>query len=93
MHVSNITANWAGCGSARRLVIALLERLDRWAFADQDARARAQGWQVRRPALFIRVYRNPKFDAFVTCTACEGEGVTSRGHCRGCLGSGRVRPF
>jgi hypothetical protein len=70
---------------------ALLGQLDHWAFDELDERAKAQGWQVRRPAPLIRVYRNPDFDLYVCCTTCGGEGVTTRGNCRSCLGFGRVR--
>lgn len=97
MHFTNTTAKPAQYHIARRsprgLWGVLLEKLDTWAFRELDDRARAQGWEVRRPAPLIRVYRNPDFDLYVRCASCGGEGVTSRGHCRGCLGSGRVRPF
>ncbi|MFI6501125.1 hypothetical protein [Nonomuraea typhae] len=69
----------------------LLELLDRRAFAELDRRARAQGWQVIRPSLLTRVYRNRNFDSLSPCAACAGEGVTVRGACRTCVGSGRVR--
>lgn len=94
MDVSNITAKPAQYRpvrhSPRRLWRVLIEWLDAWAFADLDARARVQGWQIRRPAPLIRVYRSTAFDLYVRCPSCGGEGATNRGHCRGCLGSGRV---
>ncbi|MFI6919092.1 hypothetical protein ACIBIZ_03995 [Nonomuraea spiralis] len=74
-----------------RLAEALLAKLDHWAFDALDERARSQGWRVRRPAPLVRVYRNPDFDLYVRCTACGGDGMTSRGDCRACRGFGRVR--
>ncbi|NRQ31953.1 hypothetical protein HII36_08880 [Nonomuraea sp. NN258] len=91
MDVSNLIAERAVRNPLFRLLAALLRRIDAWAFDALDARARAQGWQVRRPAPLIRVYRNPDFDTLTRCLACAGEGVTARGHCHACLGSGRVR--
>ncbi|MFG1682308.1 hypothetical protein ACGFNP_19225 [Nonomuraea sp. NPDC049269] len=91
MDVSNITRKSTVRNPVRRLVAGLLEVLDAWAFAELDARARERGWQVRRPAPLMRVYRAPEFDTYVRCAACEGEGVTRRGLCRACLGLGRVR--
>lgn len=73
-----------------RWLHAVLEALDAWAFDGPDTRAMALGLQVRRPARFVRVYRSPAFDAHRLCAACDGEGVTARGHCRECLGVGRV---
>jgi hypothetical protein len=92
MDVSNITLKSTVRNPVRRLLVGVLEVLDAWAFAKLDARARGQGWQVRRPALLMRVYRAPEFDTYVRCAACEGEGVTRQGPCRACLGLGRVRP-
>jgi hypothetical protein len=95
VNTSNIAVNQAEPGAIRRipgrLSETLLGKLDHWAFDGLDERARSQGWQVRRPAPLIRVYRNPDFDLYVRCQGCGGEGVTSRGHCRTCLGFGRVR--
>ncbi|MFG1942306.1 hypothetical protein [Nonomuraea sp. NPDC048826] len=87
-----ITVTREPAAPIRRLITRVLEVLDGWAFDDLDARARAQGWEVRRPAPLTRVYRNPAFDAYVPCLTCQGEGVAGRGACRVCLGSGRVRP-
>lgn len=97
MHVntSNIAVKGAAPGAIRRalgrLWEILFDRLDHWAFDRLDTRARAQGWQVRRPAPLIRVYRNPDFDLYVRCPSCGGEGMTRRGNCLACLGFGRVR--
>ncbi|GAA3471169.1 hypothetical protein [Nonomuraea roseola] len=88
MDVNHLTTR-AAIGSPVR---ALLELLEAWAFDAQDARARRQGWTVHRPAPLIRVYRNPRFDTMIPCEHCAGEGVTTRGACRTCLGSGRERP-
>ncbi|TXK43152.1 hypothetical protein [Nonomuraea sp. C10] len=87
-----ITVTRAPANPIRRLISRVLETLDGWAFDDLDARARAQGWEVRRPAPLTRVYRNPDLGAYVRCPACQGEGATRSGVCPRCLGSGRVRP-
>lgn len=92
MEFTNLTVKAAPRSPVRRLMVTLLDILDDWAFAKLDAQARVQGWQVRRPAPLIRVYRNPRFDTLSACGACVGEGVTSRGPCLSCLGSGRARP-
>ncbi|MFI9588922.1 hypothetical protein [Nonomuraea sp. NPDC052265] len=42
-------------------------------------------------APLVRVYRTPRFDLYVRCSACGGDGITSRGACRACRGFGRVR--
>ncbi|MFI6319998.1 hypothetical protein ACIBG8_20850 [Nonomuraea sp. NPDC050556] len=70
-------------------MVTLLHLLDRWAFDELDRRAREQGWEVRRPAPLMRVYRNSNLGL---CKHCLGEGFTRRGICHGCLGSGRGRP-
>ncbi|MGW0804944.1 hypothetical protein [Nonomuraea sp. NPDC002799] len=66
-----------------------MDKLDAWAFRDLDDHARAQGWQVRRPAPLIRVYRNPAFDRRVPSAGCQGADAAVHGHH---LGSGRVCP-
>ncbi|MFE3450565.1 hypothetical protein ACFXJ8_16700 [Nonomuraea sp. NPDC059194] len=70
----------------------LLELLDIWTFARWDRRAEAQGWTVVRPQPLVHVYRHHGFAAMVTCGGCEGEGVTRKGACHTCLGSGRQPP-
>jgi hypothetical protein len=90
--MQSITVTRAPANPVRRFFQQLLDVLDGWAFDELDARARAQGWQVVRPAPLTRVYRNPEFDTYVRCRACQGEGLTGRGTCHDCLGSGRVRP-
>lgn len=86
------TVSLTSMNPVRCWLLRLIETLDGWAFDELDARARAQGWQVVRPAPLTRVYRNPEFDTYVRCRACQGEGLTGRGTCHDCLGSGRVRP-
>lgn len=88
MDANNVTTERAARISVRRLMVTLLRVLDARAFRDLDAAARAGGWQVRRPAPFIRVYRAR---LVASCRICSGEGYTPRGLCRDCLGSGRVR--
>jgi hypothetical protein len=91
LNISNIAVTRAAPGTLRRLYEALLEKLDHRAFDRLDTRAREQGWQVRRPAPLVRVYRNPDFDLYVRCPGCGGEGIMRRGTCLACLGFGRVR--
>jgi hypothetical protein len=43
---------------ARSWVVALDERL----FAEDDLAATARGWQITRPRLLVRVYRDPRWD-------------------------------
>lgn len=83
MDTSHATLKW------RWSLRPLLAILDEWIFAEPDRQARRNGWEIRRPALFIRVYRNP---AFGRCRECRGEGFTRKGVCAHCLGSGRGRP-
>jgi hypothetical protein len=93
MDVSNITRKPTVRNPLSRFLVAVVETLDAWAFAELDERARSMGWQVRRPAPLMRVYRAPAFDDYLTCRVCDGEGCTRRGMCRDCLGWGRLRPW
>ncbi|MET9340148.1 hypothetical protein [Nonomuraea sp. NPDC003804] len=70
----------------------LLELLDIWTFARWDGRAEAQGWAVVKSQPLVHVYRHAAFGSLVACGGCAGEGVTRRGACHTCLGSGRQRP-
>ncbi|MFD1936398.1 MULTISPECIES: hypothetical protein [Nonomuraea] len=70
----------------------LFELLDIWTFARWDRRAEAQGWTVVKPQPLVHVYRHSGFASMVTCGGCGGEGVTRKGACHTCLGSGRQRP-
>lgn len=88
MDVSNVTARRTVRIPVRRLMVTLLRILDEWAFRELDARARAQGWQVRRPAPLMRVYKS---SGLRVCPACGGEGLTRRGLCGNCFGTGRSR--
>lgn len=89
MELSNVTLSRRPRIPLRRLMVTLLRILDDWAFGELDARARAQGWEVRKPAPLMRVYRNANLGL---CRHCAGEGYTRRGICHKCLGSGRGRP-
>lgn len=45
------------------LIRCLLERLENWLFADEDAFATARGWTIRRTRGGLgRVYRDPRWD-------------------------------
>jgi hypothetical protein len=41
---------------------ARLTALDDWIFADDDLAAVARGWQVSRPRLLTRTYRDTRWD-------------------------------
>lgn len=73
----------------RRWVLRFGQRL----FAESDARARRQGWQVtvERRGL-ARCYRDRRFDRFVRCPRCEGDGweADSYRRCSVYQGDGRV---
>ncbi|WP_081911168.1 hypothetical protein [Amycolatopsis vancoresmycina] len=72
----------------------LLDRLGAWLSADdEDARATARGWVVRRGARGTRVYRDPRWDTVHACISCGGRGLgfTDGAACPACAGSGVVR--
>jgi hypothetical protein len=51
--------------SHRTLLHAIAKRataLDEWMFADDELAAAVRGWQVARPRLFVRTYRDPRWD-------------------------------
>lgn len=54
-------------------------------FAEVDAFAWVQDWQVRR-RLGGRVYRDRRFDSLFRCPCCEGVLAS----CAACSGSGRI---
>ncbi|GGO83568.1 hypothetical protein GCM10012289_77300 [Nonomuraea cavernae] len=89
MDASNLVIRREPGVPVRRLLVTVLRILDEWAFRDLDARARARGWEVHRPAPLTRVYRSPRLGI---CPTCAGEGFTWQGICHTCLGSGRARP-
>jgi hypothetical protein len=61
-------------------------------FADPDAAARQQGWQVSSTHRgFGRSYRDPRFDTLASCGDCLGRGTKSPGNpCHTCTGTGRI---
>lgn len=67
-----------------------LDMLDRIAFRDPDLRAMARGWEVRRPRLFQRVYRDPRWNRVTACTLCAGRGTVDGYRCPKCNGRGRI---
>ncbi len=72
----------------------LVLRLGEWLFAaDEDARAAARGWEVRRGARGTRVYRDPRWDTVHACGSCGGHGLTLTDGvaCVACAGTGVVR--
>jgi hypothetical protein len=72
----------------------LLDRLGSWLFAtEEDARATARGWEVRRGARGARTYRDPRWDTVHACLPCGGDGLslTDGAACPACAGTGVVR--
>jgi hypothetical protein len=72
----------------------LVLRLGEWLFAaDEDARATARGWEVRRGARGTRVYRDPRWNTVHACAACGGHGLipADGAACPACAGTGVVR--
>lgn len=70
------------------------QRVDEWLFAaDEDARATARGWEVRRGARGTRVYRDPRWNTVHACASCGGHGLTltDGAACPACAGTGVVR--
>lgn len=87
-------ASGQGDGPARttgRLAL-LVRRFGSWLFRAEDERARQHGWQVtaHRGGL-ARAYRDPRFDCFRRCLACDGTGACPGGQsCGPCAGTGRI---
>jgi RecJ-like exonuclease len=81
-------------GRLARLIRTAGDRL----FRDADTRASQYGWQItaRRGGL-ARTYRDPRFDRFRRCPACQGTGTHYADQaCRQCAGTGRItvaQPF
>jgi hypothetical protein len=69
----------------RKRIIARIQALSEAAFWEVDAFAWVQAWQIRR-RWHTHTYRDPRFDALISCTACAGTG---RG-CRRCGETGRI---
>ncbi|MEV6879529.1 hypothetical protein [Amycolatopsis sp. NPDC051128] len=72
----------------------LLDRLGAWLFAaEEDARATARGWEVRRGPRGARTYRDPRWDTVHGCHSCGGHGLslTDGAACPACAGTGVVR--
>lgn len=57
--------------AVRKWLRSVAEHLDRAAFRNSDLDAVARDWEVRSPRLFVREYRDPRWD---TVTACRGCG-------------------
>jgi uncharacterized phage protein len=75
-------------GRLARLIRTVGDRL----FRDTDTRASQYGWQIttRRGGL-ARTYRDPRFDRFHRCPACQGTGTRrSDQACHRCAGTGRI---
>ncbi|GII04131.1 hypothetical protein [Planobispora takensis] len=89
-HGNNITNQSKSYSHLRELVQECIGGLLDRAFAEDDARARRQGWQIIRKGT-RRIYRDPRFDALQECVPCWGEGVTAdERQCSSCGGTGRI---
>jgi hypothetical protein len=77
-----------------RVVLRVQEwtcRLGAVLYAAPDARAARNGWTVvPRCGGLTRTYRDPRFDQFRRCHRCDGTGLSSRGSCFRCGGTGRL---
>lgn len=68
-----------------------LNRLEHNLFADLDAQAKNDGWQVIRLRHGLaRHYRNPRFDLLSSCPDCAGSDSTDSQPCMRCQSSGRI---
>ncbi|MFI7445438.1 hypothetical protein [Nonomuraea indica] len=92
MDLGTATQDRAQSSRPHSLLRTLLEIFDHLAFAERDARAKAQGRQVRRPAPLIRVYRDTGPRTRPACAACGGTGLVRRRPCLTCHGSGKAGP-
>jgi hypothetical protein len=77
-----------------RLVRWLLNRLEAAGnrlFATDDQQAAEHGWQITpgRHGLSRR-YRDPRFDALISCPDCHGNGATDGWPCPACRATGRL---
>jgi hypothetical protein len=77
--------------AAGRLAL-LIRRFGDWLFRTGDARARQHGWQITvHQGGLARTYRDPRFDRFSRCPACDGTGTCPGGEpCSPCAGTGRI---
>ncbi len=74
----------------RMRIVALLWKLGGEAFAEIDAFAWVQRWEIRR-TWHTHTYRDTRFDALAACTICSAKGRCPTGlPCRRCRGTGRV---
>ncbi|ETK33764.1 hypothetical protein [Microbispora sp. ATCC PTA-5024] len=71
-------------------IVALLWRISEAAFAEVDAFAWVQGWQITR-TWHTHSYRDRRFDALISCRACAATGRSPTDRpCGECRGTGRV---
>ncbi|GLX07961.1 hypothetical protein [Microbispora sp. NBRC 16548] len=71
-------------------IVALLWKLSGETFAEIDAFAWVQRWEIRR-TWHTHTYRDTRFDALAACKICSAKGRCPTGlPCRRCRGTGRV---
>ncbi|MEW9532734.1 hypothetical protein [Microbispora sp. NPDC049125] len=71
-------------------IVALIWALSDEAFAEIDAFAWVQRWQIRR-SWQRHTYRDRRFDAVIACRACQATGqAPTSGPCPSCGGTGRL---
>jgi hypothetical protein len=73
----------------RMRIITLIWSLSEAVFAEVDAFAWVQNWEIKR-TWHTHTYRDRRFDALIACSACEATGKAMGRQCRTCGGSGRV---
>lgn len=90
MHSNNKNMRAPSLTGLRMRIVALLWRVGEEAFAEIDAFAWVQRWEIRR-TWHTHTYRDTRFDALAACKVCSAKGRCPTGlPCRRCRGTGRV---
>lgn len=90
MHSNNKTMRTPSLTVLRMRIVALIWRVSEEAFAEIDAFAWVQQWEIRR-TWHTHTYRDTRFDALAPCRVCSGRGRCATGlPCRRCRATGRV---
>ncbi len=90
MNLNPVGVRWGPLARIRSQLIIRVHEISDSAFAELDGFAWTQNWQVSR-GLTGHGYRDPRFDALVKCSRCDGAGEEGA-HipCADCSGSGRI---
>lgn len=90
MHSNNKNMRAPSLTGLRMRIVALLWRFSDDTFAEIDAFAWVQRWEIRRD-WHTHAYRDTRFDALSPCRVCSSTGRCPTGlPCRRCRGTGRV---